>query len=45
MDSNLREIFDNVFYLEFFLSSPNAKENKRIGLEENSILEKRKCFL
>jgi DNA-directed RNA polymerase subunit beta len=38
MGSNLREILDNVSYLEIFLSFPNAKE-KRIESKEKAILE------
>ncbi|RZC81245.1 hypothetical protein C5167_043860 [Papaver somniferum] len=39
MGSNLREILDNVFYPEIFLSFPNDKEKKKIGSKENVILE------
>jgi DNA-directed RNA polymerase subunit beta len=39
MGSNLREILYNVSYPEIFLSSPNAKEKKRIESKEKAILE------
>jgi DNA-directed RNA polymerase subunit beta len=34
MGLNLREILDNVFYPDFFLSFPNAKDKKRIDSKE-----------
>nr|AVM83437.1 RNA polymerase beta subunit [Adenocalymma dichilum] len=39
MGSNLREILDNVYYPEIFLSFLNDKERKKIGSKENAILE------
>nr|YP_010981269.1 RNA polymerase beta subunit [Chroesthes longifolia]WOE90447.1 RNA polymerase beta subunit [Chroesthes longifolia] len=39
MGSNLREILDNAYYPEIFLSFLNAKERKEIGSKENAILE------
>nr|AVM82329.1 RNA polymerase beta subunit [Adenocalymma scabriusculum] len=39
MGSNLREILDNVYYPEIFLSFLNDKERKKIVSKENAILE------
>nr|YP_009661346.1 RNA polymerase beta subunit [Amphilophium dusenianum]QBA69201.1 RNA polymerase beta subunit [Amphilophium dusenianum]QCT82597.1 RNA polymerase beta subunit [Amphilophium dusenianum] len=39
MGSNLREILDNVYYPEIFLSFLNDQERKKIGSKENAILE------
>nr|WRW11057.1 RNA polymerase beta subunit [Lathraea japonica] len=39
MGLNLREILDNVYYPEFFLSFLNDKERKKFGSKENAILE------
>nr|YP_009661172.1 RNA polymerase beta subunit [Amphilophium chocoense]QCT82423.1 RNA polymerase beta subunit [Amphilophium chocoense] len=39
MSSNLREILDNLYYPEIFLSSLNDQERKKIGSKENAILE------
>nr|YP_010544621.1 RNA polymerase beta subunit [Littorella uniflora]QWL15607.1 RNA polymerase beta subunit [Littorella uniflora]UEX91636.1 RNA polymerase beta subunit [Littorella uniflora]UYG22604.1 RNA polymerase beta subunit [Littorella uniflora] len=39
MGSNLREILDNLYYPEIFLSFLNKKERKKIGSKENAILE------
>ena len=39
MGSNLREILENVCYLEVFFSFLNDKEKKEIGLKESAILE------
>nr|YP_010498620.1 RNA polymerase beta subunit [Terniopsis yongtaiensis]UWR82584.1 RNA polymerase beta subunit [Terniopsis yongtaiensis]WMV00763.1 RNA polymerase beta subunit [Terniopsis yongtaiensis]WMV00840.1 RNA polymerase beta subunit [Terniopsis yongtaiensis]WMV00917.1 RNA polymerase beta subunit [Terniopsis yongtaiensis]WMV00994.1 RNA polymerase beta subunit [Terniopsis yongtaiensis] len=39
MGLNLREILENVYYPEIFLSFLNDKEKKKIGSKENSILE------
>nr|YP_010820933.1 RNA polymerase beta subunit [Eremophila deserti]YP_010821449.1 RNA polymerase beta subunit [Eremophila fallax]YP_010821965.1 RNA polymerase beta subunit [Eremophila santalina]YP_010822481.1 RNA polymerase beta subunit [Myoporum boninense]YP_010826003.1 RNA polymerase beta subunit [Eremophila barbata]UOI12909.1 RNA polymerase beta subunit [Eremophila platycalyx]UOI00270.1 RNA polymerase beta subunit [Eremophila deserti]UOI09727.1 RNA polymerase beta subunit [Eremophila deserti]UOI10157.1 len=39
MGSNLKEILDNVYYPEIFLSFLNDKERKKIGSKENAILE------
>nr|YP_010186948.1 RNA polymerase beta subunit [Dasymalla teckiana]QVL24611.1 RNA polymerase beta subunit [Dasymalla teckiana] len=39
MGSNLREILDNVYYPEIFLSFLNDKEREKIGSQENAILE------
>lgn len=39
MGSNLREILDNVYYPEIFLSFLNDKERNQIGSKENAILE------
>nr|YP_009446512.1 RNA polymerase beta subunit [Adenocalymma allamandiflorum]ATY47797.1 RNA polymerase beta subunit [Adenocalymma allamandiflorum] len=39
MGSNLREILDNVYYPEIFLSFLTDKERKKIGSKENAILE------
>nr|QBA69222.1 RNA polymerase beta subunit [Bignonia corymbosa] len=39
MGSNLREILDNVYYPEIFLSFLNDQERKQIGSKENAILE------
>nr|YP_009476957.1 RNA polymerase beta subunit [Adenocalymma marginatum]AVM81483.1 RNA polymerase beta subunit [Adenocalymma marginatum] len=39
MGSNLREILDNVYYPEIFLSFLNDKERKKIGSKENAVLE------
>nr|YP_778482.1 RNA polymerase beta subunit [Jasminum nudiflorum]Q06RD9.1 RecName: Full=DNA-directed RNA polymerase subunit beta; AltName: Full=PEP; AltName: Full=Plastid-encoded RNA polymerase subunit beta; Short=RNA polymerase subunit beta [Jasminum nudiflorum]ABG74620.1 RNA polymerase beta subunit [Jasminum nudiflorum] len=39
MGSNLKEILDNVFYPEIFLSFLKDKERKKIGSKENAILE------
>lgn len=39
MGLNLREILDNVYYPEIFLSFLNDKERKKIGSKENAILE------
>lgn len=39
MGSNLREILDNVYYPEIFLSFLNDKERNKIGSKENAILE------
>ena len=39
MGSNLREILDNVYYPEIFLSFLNDKERTKMGSKENAILE------
>nr|AVM84255.1 RNA polymerase beta subunit [Adenocalymma schomburgkii] len=39
MGSNLREILDNVYYPEIFLSFLTDKEREKIGSKENAILE------
>nr|YP_010954144.1 RNA polymerase beta subunit [Hydrobryum floribundum]WMV01539.1 RNA polymerase beta subunit [Hydrobryum floribundum]WMV01616.1 RNA polymerase beta subunit [Hydrobryum floribundum] len=39
MGLNLREIIENVYYPEIFLSFLNDKEKKKMGSKENSILE------
>nr|ATL62760.1 RNA polymerase beta subunit [Lasianthus sp. Kainulaninen et al. 17] len=39
MGLNLREILENVWYPEIFLSFLNDKERKKIGSKENAILE------
>nr|AVM83604.1 RNA polymerase beta subunit [Adenocalymma flaviflorum] len=39
MGSNLREILDNVYYPEIFLSFLTDKERKKIGSKENAIWE------
>nr|YP_010207400.1 RNA polymerase beta subunit [Strobilanthes medahinnensis]UAY85726.1 RNA polymerase beta subunit [Strobilanthes medahinnensis] len=39
MGSNLREILDNAYYPEIFLSFLNDKERKKIGSKESAILE------
>nr|YP_008082573.1 RNA polymerase beta subunit [Utricularia gibba]AGL61067.1 RNA polymerase beta subunit [Utricularia gibba] len=39
MGLNLREILDNVYYPEIFLSFLNHKERTKIGSKENAILE------
>nr|YP_009166683.1 RNA polymerase beta subunit [Tanaecium tetragonolobum]ALB78251.1 RNA polymerase beta subunit [Tanaecium tetragonolobum] len=39
MGSNLREILDNVYYPEIFLSFLNDQERKNIGSKENAILK------
>nr|AVM82159.1 RNA polymerase beta subunit [Adenocalymma juliae] len=44
MGSNLREILDNVYYPEIFLSFLDDKERKKIGSKENAILEFYKEF-
>nr|AVM83266.1 RNA polymerase beta subunit [Adenocalymma cladotrichum] len=44
MGSNLREILDNVYYPEIFLSFLTDKERKIIGSKENAILEFYKQF-